>query len=441
MGSFLPLFSHMFDQLLTFHCVACLCVQSTRIEMENRLISSEEEVKMLRSALETREAEIQLLRQVLFEEQQYQQWAMHNFGNDASSNASSSTVTSPRPHSPMVSSPSNMSLSGSSGTMDTDFASPETSSLGSEVHMMEVMGAHQRRQEKLKQLGGPPSDVYHPWWNGMPVNHPAFAEKEDWQSFELRPQELLAHERLNYFLMMRRYRLEQRGLDETPQQSSAHQNSPGGPSTPMTGASAQQGPPNCSVLQSPSNSLHRTPGNATDTPSYHHHQSPIVSHPYTHQPAAFYQSPHHHSHIMTGAPSQGSGYWSGHFAPATPEKIDFSKISLRKTSSMPQHHQPQHLHQPSATGAPTIHNSSSNPASPNATTSTTTPNHPSPTAAIWRDALAHPEMHRFPPHHLSWLQAQHPDMMTRTQQLQQQQPRVPFRRQMISTVASPNSKP
>lgn len=33
--------------------------------------------------------------------------------------------------------------------------------------------------EKLKKLGGPPSDVYYPYWPGF-IMHPAFLEKEDW---------------------------------------------------------------------------------------------------------------------------------------------------------------------------------------------------------------------------------------------------------------------
>lgn len=338
---------------------------------------------MLRSVLESRDVELQILRHVLFEEQQYQQWAMHNFG-DASSNASSSAATSPRPHSPstpaMVSSPSSISLGSS--TMDAEFMSLDTSSMGSD-HMMEVMAANQRRQEKLKQLGGPPSDVYHPWWNGIPLNHPAFSQKEDWQHFELRPQERLAHERLNYFLTMQRYRVEQNGLSESSAPTAMNIG------TPPTGVDFAGNGPQVST-----------------SPSIH---SPSPS---------FYQSPHHHSHIMTGSPAQGSGYWSGHFAPANAEKIDFSKISLRKTGPTPSTAMATSPLTPNGMMRPLNNKASSSqmPISPQQMQE-------SPTAAIWRDAMAHPEMHRFPSR---WLQEQSPSSVQGQQP--QQHARLPFRR-------------
>jgi len=138
-------------------------------DLENRLMTSEEENRALRNALESQELELQLLRQAYDDHQRH----MYMLA-DSASNASSSACNSPRPRSPstpaLVSSPSNMSLGSS--TMDADFGSLETSSMGSD-HMLEMM-AHQKRQEKLKKLGGPPSDVYHPWWNGISLNHPAF---------------------------------------------------------------------------------------------------------------------------------------------------------------------------------------------------------------------------------------------------------------------------
>lgn len=362
---------------------------------------------MLRSALEYSDLERRMLRHALYEEQhQYQQWAMQ-FG-EASSNASSSAATSPRPHSPstpaMVSSPSSISLGSS--TMDADFMSLDTSSLGSD-HVMEVMAANQRRQEKLKQLGGPPSDVYHPWWNGIPLNHPAFSLKEDWQHFELRPQERLAHERLNYIVMQQRHRAEQSSLSGSPTHSEMGQVPP---HFPMDVA-----------------------GNG---------------HPNIHSPSpSFYQSPHHHSHIMTGSPAQGSGYWGGHFAPAGAEKVDFSKISLRKTSTgeMPTSPMggvspmsgpmsgPMSVHGPPpamssgsrfAFGVP----SSSKPlSSPQGSHMPMSPSQAqeSPTAAIWRDAMAHPEMHRLPSR---WLQEQGP--------APQQSQRAPFRRAASSSTTN-----
>lgn len=373
-------------------------------------MSSEEEVKMLRSALESREAELQMLHQFLFEEQQqYQQWAMHNFG-EGGSNASSSAATSPRPHSPstpaMVSSPSSMSLGSS--TMDADF-SMDTSSMGSD-HMMEVMAANSKRQEKLKQLGGPPSDVYHPWWNGTSLNHPAFSQKEDWQHFELRPQERLAQERLNYFLMMQRYRVEQNAGPVTPK-------SPAAPNGASSSSHVPAHAPFGAVAGASS------AGNSSS-----HHAS--LQHP------QFYQSPHHHSHIMTGSPAQSSGFWSGHFAPANDEKIDFSKISLRKTpapnmdamggmtgmNGMPTMPSAANRLAPptSAAQSPQSPNSSAMATSPTSPASPQVPHmmQPSPTAAIWRDAMAHPEMHRYPTRQLSWIQAQS----------QPQQHRAPFRR-------------
>lgn len=352
---------------------------------------------MLRSALEYSDLELRMLRHALYEEQQqYQQWAMQ-YG-EASSNASSSAATSPRPHSPstpaMVSSPSSISLGSS--TMDADFMSLDTSSLGSD-HVMEVMAANQRRQEKLKQLGGPPSDVYHPWWNGIPLNHPAFSLKEDWQHFELRPQERLAHERLNYIVMQQRHRAEQSSLGGSP--------------------------PHSNMGPAPSHFGMDVNGN----------------HPNIHSPSpSFYQSPHHHSHIMTGSPAQGSGYWGGHFAPAGAEKVDFSKIALRKTSTgeIPANHMgpvsPMNVH-----GGPPASMSSGSrfslgvPSSSKPSLSSSQGSHmpmspsqaqESPTAAIWRDAMAHPEMHRLPSR---WLQEQG--------SAPQQTQRVPFRRAASST--------
>lgn len=359
-------------------------------DLELRLCNAEDEAKRLRNALESREAELQLLRQVVLQEQQFQEWAMQF---DASSNASSS-ATSPRPRSPsssaMVSSPSNASIGSSA--MDTDYTgSMDASSIGSDHHMLEVMAQAQRRQEKLKQLGGPPSDVYHPWLHGTPSNHPAFQQKEDWQSFELRPQERLARERLNYFVMMQRHRMEQ---SELMSQMHMSHSSMVSPSTPA-----------------PAGSVPHTPSMQHDVdPS----ENPHATHPYTHQPPSFYQSPHQ-SHILTGSPVQSAGYWSGHFAPSTAEKIDFSKISLRKTSSdgrlaPPSVNWPTHasLAPPHTITSPTTH-----------TTHTISPNSPStsplplplpthfqtsPTAQIWREAMAHPEMHRLPAH-FTWAQS------------------------------------
>jgi len=392
-------------------------------DLEQRLSNAQEEAKILRSALESREAELQLLRQVVYEEQQFQQWAMQ-FGEATSSNASSS-ATSPRPRSPsstLVSSPSNNSICSA---MDTDFTnSIDASSIGSDHHMLEVMAQSQRRQEKLKQLGGPPSDVYPPWWNGTPLNHPAFQQKEDWQSFELRPQERLARERLNYFLMMQRYRLEQSEL-------------------------LQEMPPHPSMVPHSVNSEdHSVPG----TP----HTPQSKQHPQTPQHASFYQSPHQ-SHIQTGSPVQGAGYWSGHFAPSTTEKIDFSKISLRKTSSdgRPQPPatwatHPQHITSPQNIQSPTSQSTSTTaspqPKSPNAHPGSslaglgprTLPTHfqASPTAAIWREAMAHPEMHRFPPR-FGWVPPQD-ELLARSPQ---GPPRLPFRRQANSSHASLSPHP
>jgi len=139
---------------------------------------------------------------------------------------------------------------------------------------------------------------------------------------------------------------------------------------------------------------HQTPTEPSGSPGAQ------ASHPYTHQQQSFYQSPHF-SHVQTGSPVQSAGYWSGHFAPSTPEKIDFSKISLRKTSD------PR----------------SAMPASPMAHPHST---QASPTAAIWREAMAHPEFHSFASH-LSWIQEQ-PELHHRMQQQQQPPTRPPFRR-------------
>lgn len=392
-------------------------------DLEQRLSNAQEEAKILRSALESREAELQLLRQVVYEEQQFQQWAMQ-FGEATSSNASSS-ATSPRPRSPsstLVSSPSNNSICSSA--MDTDYTtSMDASSIGSDHHMLEVLAQSQRRQEKLKQLGGPPSDVYPPWWNGTPLNHPAFQQKEDWQSFELRPQERLARERLNYFLMMQRYRLEQSELVQ--------------PHPSMVPPHVDSG--DHSVSEDPS-----APGTPT---------TPQSTHPYTHQPASFYQSPHQ-SHIQPGSPVQGAGYWSGHFAPSTTEKIDFSKISLRKTSNDGRPHPPAtwvHTHittpqnHPSPNSTSTSTTASPQPKSPNGLPGSvaglgprTLPPHfqSSPTAAIWREAMAHPEMHRLPTH-LGWMQSQD-ELLARSPQAP---PRLPFRRQANPTHSSLSPHP
>lgn len=369
---------------------------------------------MLRSALESRDHELHMLRHAYYEEQQHQQWAMYNFG-EASSNASSSAATSPRPHSPstpaMVSSPSSISLGSS--TMDAEFMSLDTSSMGSD-HVMEVMAANQRRQEKLKQLGGPPSDVYHPWWNGIPLNHPAFSLTEDWQHFELRPQERLAQERLNYFLMMQRHRAEKSTGE------------PGSESIPMHGPVSPFAPG-------------PAPGESPSTSNIH---SPSPS---------FYQSPHHHSHVMTGSPAQGSGYWGGHFAPASTEKVDFSKISLRKTS-FPGPPPPTGLMPPNGAMPAPGSMSGMGPmmgargplsAGPRFGAAPSSSNKPSlgqqmpisprqmqesPTAAIWRDAMAHPEMHRLPSR---WQQEQPVGP--------QQAQRTPFRRSVAPTNQNNNA--
>lgn len=365
---------------------------------------------MLQNALASRDAELQLLRQV-FDDQQ-RQFAMAYA--ETSSNPSSSACTSPRPRSPstpaMVSSPSSVSIGSS--TMDAEYgASLESSSLGSSEHM-DLLAA-QRRQEKLKKLGGPPSDVYYPWWNGVSLNHPAFQQKEDWANVELRPhQDLLARERLNYLLNMQRFKMEQSRLSGSSDSSSMHDSEP----APTSSTLAQA----------------------------------FMSHPYTRQPTAFYQSPHQ-SHIQTGSPIQAGGYWSGHFAPNTPEKIDFTKISLRKTSSESPTplQQPQHF-APTMRGVPPSSTASSPlsplqmPASPHQhpVSPHQAPHHQhmqaSPTAAIWREAMAHPEMHGFP-QHLSWIQEQ-PELLHHLQlQQQQQQQRVPFRRMPPSNAPMPST--
>ncbi|XP_049851564.1 uncharacterized protein LOC126326228 [Schistocerca gregaria] len=72
-----------------------------------------------------------------------------------------------------------------------------------------------RLQEKLKKLGGPPSDIYHPWSNGMHLQHPVFTQKEDWQNHELRPVRedpylsAIGRERLDYILAQQRWKQEQ----------------------------------------------------------------------------------------------------------------------------------------------------------------------------------------------------------------------------------------
>lgn len=251
-------------------------------------MSSEEEIRLLRCQLESRDAELQILRQA-FDDSQRQLAIL-----ETTSNASSSACTSPRPRSPstpatMVSSPSAMSMS--SATLDTEF-SVDTSSMGSEQHMMELAAAQARRQEALKKLGGPPSDVYHPWFNGVFINHPAFHLKEDWGNIELRPHEdLIARERLNYVMMMQRYKME------------------------LARRSSE-------------------PLSATSPTSPPHSPHPLAESPFNAAPpGAAYQSPHV-SHIQPGTPYYHGGFWSGHFAPSTTEKIDLSKSrsELRKTS-------------------------------------------------------------------------------------------------------------
>lgn len=341
-------------------------IQKTHnLDLENRLMSSEEECNLLRSALNSRDQELMALR-LAFEDQQ-RQIAMLT---DSASNASSSACTSPRPHSPstpaMVSSPSSMSIGSTIETVDqSPYSTPsiETSSFGSD--MLDTIAAEQRLQEKLKKLGGPPSDVYRPWWNGINLNHPAFQAKEDWVNFELRPQEMLAKERLDYLLTQQRYKLEQLRIAEASRR----------PSQQM----------------------------ARQMDSSHQHH-----------PHSFYQSPHQ-SHIHPGSPAVNQGYWSGHFVPSSStEKIDFSKIALRKTNSPPQQQTPsQHF----------------------------SPLSPSANAAIWQDATEHPELYNFA-RPLSWINEQ-PDLRI----AKQVSARAPFKRnsiqpstQSVSSSRSSNSR-
>jgi hypothetical protein len=125
--------------------------------------------------------------------------------------------------------------------------------------------AKQLLAEKLKKLGGPPSDVYYPYWPGF-VMHPAFMQKEDWMNMTLRPTgldpDVLEQERQRYFEAQRRWQQEQEEI--------------------------------AALLQ---------------------------EHPELLSNSAF-----------AGALNWRSGYWSGNWVPAA-EKIDFSKIELRKTPS------------------------------------------------------------------------------------------------------------
>jgi hypothetical protein len=78
----------------------------------------------------------------------------------------------------------------------------------------------QRKQslyEKLKKLGGPPSDVYYPYWPGF-VGHPAFMQKEDWINMALRPTptdpNILEQERRRYEEAQRLWQQEQQQIAE-----------------------------------------------------------------------------------------------------------------------------------------------------------------------------------------------------------------------------------
>lgn len=119
--------------------------------------------------------------------------------------------------------------------------------------------------EKLKKLGGPPSDVYYPYWPGF-VMHPAFLQKEDWANMTLRPTgldpDVLEQERQRYFEAQRRWQQEQEKI--------------------------------AALLQEHPELLHST--------------------------------------AFGGALNWRTGYWSGNWVPAA-EKIDFSKIALRKTQA------------------------------------------------------------------------------------------------------------
>jgi len=75
--------------------------------------------------------------------------------------------------------------------------------------------------EKLKKLGGPPSDVYYPYWPGF-VMHPAFMVKEDWINRALRrvgdDPNILERERKAYFETQRRWQQEQEEIAKFYQQ-------------------------------------------------------------------------------------------------------------------------------------------------------------------------------------------------------------------------------
>lgn len=175
------------------------------------------------------------------------------------STSSASAISSPvTPATPMMtSSPTviedddNMDTSGSS----TDVGTPDEQA--DERHAKQLLA------EKLKKLGGPPSDVYYPYWPGV-IMHPAFMQKEDWTNMTLRPTgldpDVLEQERQRYFEAQRRWQQEQEEI--------------------------------AALLQEHPELLN--------------------------------------SRELRGALNWRSGYWSGNWVPAA-EKIDFTKIELRKT--------------------------------------------------------------------------------------------------------------
>lgn len=133
-------------------------------ELKEKLYSREIECQKLHERLHAKETELTTLREQLNAKN------MISYFQDQSSHSYSSDTAS---------------MSSPNDEMHPEFlAEPSSEYYEYEQPNVAPKPSPLTLQEKLKKLGGPPSDVYQPYWPGFNP-HPAFSLKEDWFSMPL----------------------------------------------------------------------------------------------------------------------------------------------------------------------------------------------------------------------------------------------------------------